>query len=130
MRGNTISQTVVSAAQTRSITTVTMDYGNPKGAGDQQTSKARIHSTSAVYLDAGITISLKDTSTYKWAGALCTDGTWNTAGSWLPSGSWTTNSYTTTQAGKYGFVVLKANESNFDLTASGANLLGTYFTIK
>jgi hypothetical protein len=25
---------------------------------------------------------------------------------------------------------LKADESNFDLTASGANLLGTYLTIK
>ena len=128
--GNFTKECDINVVEKGSIMTVTMDYGNPKGAGDQQTSKARIHSTSSVYLDAGVTISLKDSSTYKWAGALCTDGTWNTAGTWLPFGSWTTNSYTTTQAGQYGFVVLKADESNFDLAVSGANLLGTYFTIK
>lgn len=128
--GNFTKECDITVVEKGSITTVTMDYGNPKGTGDQLTSKARIHSTSTVYLDSGVTISLKDASTYKWAGALTTDGTWSTAGSWLPSGSWTTASYTTTQAGQYGFVVLKADESNFDLAVSGANLLGTYFTIK
>jgi hypothetical protein len=128
--GNFTKECDINVVEKGSITTVTMDYGNPKGAGAQQTSKTRLHSTSSVQLDAGVTISLKDPSTYKWACTLCTDGTWNTAGAWLPSGSWTTDSHTTTQAGKYGFVVLKANESDFDLTTSGANLLGTYFTIK
>jgi lysophospholipase L1-like esterase len=127
--GNFTKECDITVVAKGSITTVTMDYGNPKGAGDQQTSKARLHSASTVYLDAGVTISLKDTSTYKWACALSTDGSWNTAGAWLPSGSWTTADYTTAKAGQYGFVVLKADESNFDLSANGANLLGTYFTI-
>jgi uncharacterized protein YjdB len=63
--GNFTKECDINVVEKGSITTVTMDYGNPKGAGDQQTSKARLHSTSSVYLDAGVTISLKDQSTYK-----------------------------------------------------------------
>ena len=128
--GNFTKECDITVLEKGSITTVTMSYGNPKGASDQQTSKARIHSDSAVHLDAGTTISLKDNTTYQWACALCSDGNWSSAGPWLPSGSWTANSYTVTTAGDYVFVVLKSNNSEFDLNISGANLLGTYFTIQ
>ena len=63
--GNFTKECDITVLEKGSITTVTMSYGNPKGASDQQTSKARIHSDSAVHLDAGTTISLKDNTTYQ-----------------------------------------------------------------
>lgn len=127
--GNFTKECDITVSEKDPIAAMTMDYGNPKGSGDQQTARTRIHSTSMLSLDSGVTIALKDPTAYKWACVLSTDGTWETAGSYLPSGSWTTNSYTTTQAGQYGFIILKTDNSNFDLTASGTNLLSMYLTI-
>ena len=107
---------------------VGMDYGNPKGVADQQTSKARIHSVACVQLEAGQTVTLIDNTTYKWACSKFNDSAWSGSQTWLPSGVWTDQKqYTITTSGYYGFVVLRADNANITLT--GTEKLTDYFSL-
>lgn len=113
------------------IASMTMDYGNPFGATDQQTSKGRLHSTTALYCSTGTTIELIDNITYKWAlRKVTSENDFTTVEpSYQPESAWSSKkSYTTTSDGYWLFIVLKADNSDFNLSTD-SNRVANYFKI-
>lgn len=102
---------------------ITMEYGNPFGTGDQLTATNRAHSSETIALNVGDVVSINDNTNYKWA--LRMDG----ASSYWPESAWTsTKSGTISTAGNYTFILLKADNSDFDWSIDSNNIYD-YFTI-
>ena len=113
-----------------------LDYGNKySNQPAQQTNHARLTPKAAnYYFNAGDTITLIDNVTYKWQMCMMDSETdFQSVGgggkSWqIPvqsgeaSGAWTvTQSWTIPTSGYYALALLKANNTNFDLTTDSDN---------
>lgn len=125
--GNFTYECDVTVLEKGSLSTITLDYGNPKGTAEQQTAKSRLHSDTPVTLTKGQVVSLKDPIKYKWACVLTSNGTWSGAGDWRPESAWSILSYTA-DAGDHLFVILKQDGSNF--AESDSKILSDYIEIK
>lgn len=104
-----------------------LDYGNRYSAdSSQQTSHARLTpKTANYYFEAGTTVSLIDNVTHKWQMAAQRSEALTTIASWqIPSqgGGWTqTKSWNIPTSGYYALALLKADNTNFDLTTDSGN---------
>lgn len=115
------------------ISALTLINGNPYGTTDQQTTNTRVHSETALYCPSGTVISLKDTSTYKWAlRRVVSETDLSDAGdnTYKPESVWSSlASYTTIVDGYWCFILLKADNSAFDLNGTDSNKVSDYWTI-
>lgn len=103
--------------------TATFDYGNAFGTAEQAVAKNRATSTDWIALNVGDVVGLKDNVNYKWA----LRG--RNATSYWPDAAWTQKGpQTITAAGDYKFILLKADNSNFDFDTE-SNLVSEYYTL-
>lgn len=104
--------------------TAVFDYGNAFGTGTQTTDKNRATSTEWIELKAGDVVGLKDNVNYKWA----LRG--QTQSSYWPDTAWTQKApQTIVKADNYKFILLKADNSNFDFE-NESNLVSEYYTLE
>ena len=103
--------------------TATFDYGNAFGTLEQQAAQNRATSTDWIALNVGDVVGLKDNVNYKWA----LRG--RNATSYWPDAAWTQKGpQAITAAGDYKFILLKADNSNFDFDTE-SNLVSEYYTL-
>lgn len=133
--GNFTKEYDVNVLDANNISGITLQFGNPFGTVEQQTSNARVNSTTNPYLNTGDVVTLNDNVNYKWALKKVTSETGATAdstfnsGNYVPESAWSSNkSYTITSSGYYKFILLKANNDSFNWSTD-SNILGDYFTI-
>ncbi len=111
---------------------VLLQHGN-KFVSNYVTDTARASSSINLYLTAGQTVTLKDTSNYQWALVGTTDmySAVKTHG-YYPVNQWSSiASYTIQQDGYYGIVLLKNGNSEFVFGDGGdSNNLYDYITIE
>ena len=110
--------------------TVILTYGNKFASGYNQPNRAS--STVNLYLTKGTVIAIKDNAKYDWdLGRTDNRTSSNLIGEFYPDSSWTKKeSCVIPEDGWYGFVLLKADNTNFDFEGgSDSKNLWDYFSI-
>lgn len=101
-----------------------LDYGNRYSANTADwTSHGRLSPKSNNrYFEAGTVLTLIDNVSYKWnVTPQGNEDSFNTASWMIPEGWVTTQTCTIPSSGYYGFAILKADGTNFDLTTDSDN---------
>ena len=114
-----------------SITEVSIRIGNAYAANNLEDA-TRASSNSNIYLKAGTTISLVDTTNYAWGvysqGSKTQVIVTQDSDYQLLTDGWVSTSYTITEDGWYGIALKKADNSAFDFSTESTDF-STYYTL-